>query len=219
MRFKIVLAGNRLYTVVIGTPKGNAKVLDPQDNYEKVAGSFFDSFKIMSALEADLAASWKEFSSAEGKFTVQFPGTPYQTSIPVNLNAKESTFHIISYQSSGVYSVMYLDYPESLDAEGVKSFLDDLRSGELEMSDQLGLNATVVSETDITVGGYPGRFLVAEFSDNRVYRRKMLLVKGRVYVITATAPRDDPKSPANNDSEKLSMKFINSFSLAEPAKH
>jgi len=219
IRFKIVLAGNRLYSLAVGTPKGDARVVDSQNSYEKVASGFFDSFKIMPVLEADLAASWKEFSSAEGKFTIQFPGTPYQSSLPVKLSLKESTFHITGYQSSGIYSVMYLDYPESLEPGDVKTFLDDIRIGELEKSGELGMKASVLSETDSTLGGYPGRFLVAELSDNRIYRRKMFLVKSRIYIITATAPKDDPKTPARNAYETLSMRFINSFSLAETAKH
>lgn len=219
IRLKIVLAGNRLYLITFSSPKGDARDLDSKDSYEKVASSFFDSFKIMPVLEADLAARWKEFSSAEGKFTIQFPGTPYQSSLAVNLSLKELTFHIIGYQSFGLYSVMYLDYPDSLDPGTLKTFLDDLRIGELEASTELGMKATVLSETDAIVGGYPGRFLVAELSDKRIYRRKMFLVKGRIYIIMATAPKDDLKTPASNVSEALSMRFINSFSLAEPAKH
>jgi hypothetical protein len=45
----------------------------------------------------------------------------------------------------------------------------------------------------------------------------MLVVKNRVYIITATAPKDDANT--GNSYEALSLKFINSFSfMAQPVK-
>jgi hypothetical protein len=51
-----------------------------------------------------------------------------------------------------------------------------------------------------------------QFSNNQIYRRKMVVVKNRVYIITATAPSDDPKV-GHNSYEALSLRFINSFGL------
>ena len=58
----------------------------------------------------------------------------------------------------------------------------------------------------------PEGFLELEFSNNQIYRRKMVVVKNRIYIMTATASKDDLKDE-NKSYEALSLKFINSFSL------
>jgi hypothetical protein len=53
--------------------------------------------------------------------------------------------------------------------------------------------------------------------NNRIYRRKMLVVKNCFYIITATAPRDDANT--GNSYETLSLRFIDSLSfMAQPMK-
>lgn len=64
--------------------------------------------------------------------------------------------------------------------------------------------------------GYPGRFLVLEFSNNQIYRRKMVVVKNRVYIITATAPKDHPK--LGNNQGKSRPPYQSLFSRAMPSK-
>jgi hypothetical protein len=75
------------------------------------------------------------------------------------------------------------------------------------------MNPKLLSETSILLDGYPGRFLVLGFSNNQIYRRKMVVVKNRVYILTVTAPRDDANT--GNSYEALSLRFINLFSLLE----
>lgn len=49
----------------------------------------------------------------------------------------------------------------------LKTFLDDLRLGQMDMQEQGFGKLTVMSETDITFDGYPGRLT----SDPKVYER------------------------------------------------
>lgn len=70
--------------LAVGTPKSDPKDLEPQKKYEAIATNFFDSFKIIPPLEADLTATWTEFSSADGKYRIQFPGAPWQFSSEIN---------------------------------------------------------------------------------------------------------------------------------------
>ena len=220
IRSKIVLEGNRQYVLAVGTPKGDPKNIEAQKNYDNLADSFFDSFKIMPSLEADLTATWTEFSSTEGKYRVQFPGTPFQWSFPLESLRPPSTLYLAAYASSGQYSVMYLDYakaPTPTDPAAMKNFLDDLREGQKVRQEQMGGKLTVVSETDITLDGYPGRFMVANINGIAVFRVKTIVMKNRVYFITVAMPRDDPKASDTNVYERLSMKFINSFNLMKEA--
>jgi hypothetical protein len=220
VRYKIVLAGNRQYVLAVGTPKGDPKNKDSQKNYDKFATSFFDSFKIAPPLEADLTATWTEFSSTEGKYRILFPGTPFQWAIPLEMLSTPSTFYGTAYASSGQYTVMYLDYAETpapTDRAAMKSFLDDLREGQKDRQEQTGGKLTVMSETDITLDGYPGRFMVADINGIAIFRVKTIVVKNRVYCITVLMPRDNPKASDTKVYERLAMKFINSFNLVKLA--
>ena len=213
-RMRYFVVGNRVYVVGLGSPKQNPKVVEPANDYETIATRFMDSFKITPPLEADMAAIWQEFSSTEGKFKVQFPGTPHQSSAPAE---SLGLVHVAQYQSAGLYSAMYIDYKETpKDLVATIELLDSLRLGELDQLVKQGITPILLSETTIFLNGHPGRVLVLEFS-NRIYRRKMLVVKNRIYIITATAPKDD--ATTRNKYETLSLRFLNSFSfIAGPAK-
>lgn len=214
MRMRILVAGNRLYVVGVGSPRENPASAGATNNYETIATRFMDSFKIIPALEADISAAWQEFSSSDGGFKVQFPGTPQQSSAPV---PSFGPVHVAQYQSAALYSAMYMDYSETpKDLVATIELLDSLRLGELDQLVKEGITPNLFSETTTSLDGYPGRLLVLEIS-NRMYRRKMLLVKNRVYIITATAPKDD--AITGKKYETLSLRFLNSFSfLVQPAK-
>lgn len=216
VRMKYFVAGNRVYAFGAGTPKKKPEVVDATHDYETLATSFMDSFKLIPPLEADVSGTWKEFLSVQGRFKVQFPGTPVESSLPAG---SSGLMHVAAYQSAALYSAMYLDYFETpKDFVAVMELLDNMRLGEFETAEKAGMNPKLLSETSISFDGFPGRFLVLEFSNNQIYRRKMIVVKNRVYILTATAPRDAPKV-GNNSYEALALKFINSFSLlGQPVK-
>ena len=113
---------------------------------------------------------------------------------------------------------MHLDYAETpavTDRAALKTFLDDLREGQKDRQEEMGGKLTVLSETDITFDGNPGRFMVADINGVAIFRAKTIVVKNVVYFITAFMPRDDPKAADPKVYEKLSMKFIDSFTLVK----
>ena len=216
LRHKILLAGNRMYLFGVGTPKGVGPISNLQNTYEKVANDFFDSFTIFPPLTADLAATWKEFLSTEGKFKIQFPGIPYESS-SMGAARDGSKMHTTTYQSAIPYTVSYVDDSRlPTDPAGLKNYFDSSRIAEFEWLRQQGVKSTILTESDITVGGYPGRFLVVELSTGDIYRRKIIIVKNRIFAVEATTPKTNPRTRGDNPYEKLSMRFINSFSLLGP---
>lgn len=207
MRHKLVVVGNRLYVLSMGSSKRP----DAQAEYEKRATAFFDSFKLMNPLEADLAGTWKEFSSAEGKFQIKFPGIPYQA--PLKLS-KELTFKVAGYQSAASYSARYLEFPQIVkDPAALKVFLDSMRDAELQYLEQSGNTPKVLSETDVTYDRHLGRMLVLELPKNVIYRNKTIVVNNRLYVLTAIVPKVDAQSEVGSAYERVTMRFIDSFSL------
>lgn len=204
IRNKLVVVGNRVYVLSVGSPKRP----EAQAEYDKLATTFFDSFKLLSPLVADLAVTWKEFSSAEGKFKIKFPGTPYQA--PLEL-PKALNFKVAGYQSAGSYSARYMDFPEiAKNPAALKMFLDRMRDAELEYLEKRGTKPKVLSETDITYDRYSGRMLVVELPNNMIYRNKTIVVNNRLYVLTTIVPKVEA---ARNAYEQLAMRFIDSFSL------
>jgi len=201
LRLKILVVANRTYVLMLGS----TKLPSAQGEYEKLATSFFDSFKLIPPLEADLNGTWKEFSSAEGSFKIQFPGSSYHTSL--------EKFHVAGYQSAGSYSARYMDFPEIVNGPAaLKAFLNKMRDAELEYLEQRGKQYKILSETDITHDRYSGRMLVLELPNNVIYRSKSIVVNNRLYVITVLVPKDDPNL-SGDIFERLSMKFIDSFGL------
>lgn len=217
VRVKYFVVGNRSYAVGAGTPKKQPQVIDATNNYEAIATSFMDSFKLIPPLEADASGSWKEFSSKEGGFKVRFPGTPIETSLPAG---SSGLMHVAGYNSAALYTVMYVDYYETpKDFVAIMELLDNLRLGEFETLEKQGRDPRLLSETSIWWNGYPGRFLELELSNNQIYRTRTIIVKNRVYITTVTAVMDDPKA-SERRYEKLALKFIDSFSLLEqPVKN
>ena len=203
-RHKIMVVGNRVYVLSVGSPKVQAE-------YEKRATSFFDSFKLMNPLEADLAGAWKEFSSADGKFRIKFPGTPYETTL--ELPKLEFKFQVAGYQSAGSYTARYMDLPLTVkNPAPVKVLMNIMRDAELEYLGRGGKKPKVLSETDITYDRYSGRMLVLELA-NVIYRNKTIVVNNRIYVLTAITPKVDAQSEAGKAYEQLVTRFIDSFGL------
>ena len=215
VRMRYFVKANRLYVFGVGTPKKIPPVIDATNDYEAIATRFMDSFKLITPLEADNTGPWKEFSSPGGKFKVLFPGTPLEASVPAGSSGH---MHVASYKSAALYSAMYLDYMETpKDFVAVMELLDNLRLGEFETAVKNGQNPKLLSECSISHEGFPGRLLVLENSNNQIYRRKVVLVKNRVYIVTATAPKDDS---GNKSYEALSLKFLDSFRLMDqPVKN
>jgi hypothetical protein len=216
LRQRILVAGNRMYVFGVGTPKGAVQASNSPNTYEKIANSFFDSFKIFPPLTADLSATWKEFSSTEGKFKISFPGIPYQSNA-MGSGPGGTQMHTAAYESAIYYIVSYVDDPKMpADPAGLKTYLDEQRDAQIKWFEQQGLKFTNLKETDITVGGYPGRFVEAEVSSGHIYRRKIVVVKNRFFTIDASTPKPDPGASGGDPYEKLSLKFMNSFSLIGP---
>ena len=82
-------------------------------------------------------AAWKEFSSKAGGFSIQFPGTPTESSQQMG----EFTLKLFQLHTAFEYSVMYADYPSwasDKDPALAKKILDDGLAGAVaEVKSQL----------------------------------------------------------------------------------
>lgn len=143
---------------------------------------------------------WKEFTSEEGRFTVNMPGQPSYNTQPVPTTQGTVTLHTYLIQHGVMaYGVMYNDVGGEV--ADVQQFLDSRRDGALST-----VKGTLVSEENITIDGHPGRELKLKTGDNIQYTGRHYLVNGRFYQVIATAP-------AGVNADAAIKKFLDSFKL------
>jgi hypothetical protein len=160
-------------------------------------------------------ASWKEFISAEGGFSVSMPGVPAANSSAVETELGGIVIHLYVLTTKlGEYGVSYADLPMRTDHPAlIKKILDGSRD------EVLANGASRLNETDIVLDGIVGRELILE-KNGLIGRHRMFFVDGRLYaVIFATPPNVAFRNgqPSSNPGdrtdlyEQTSARFFGSF--------
>ena len=167
--------------------------------------------------KSDNASGWKEFSSAEGQFTVLLPGTPKAdiATVGTPVGPLKSRFFVLE-TGTFLYYVSYVDLPEGPQtSEENKAALDKSR-------DRALAKHVLISEKDITLDGIVGRELLVERDTGLILKGRFFYARQRLYHVILTAPpnvvfRDGKPSPNAKDRtdlfEKTSAKFFDSFKL------
>jgi TonB family protein len=154
-------------------------------------------------------ASWKEYSSAEGRFSITFPGTPKVEVTTMNVPGGTFEIHIHNLKASSEYGVIYADYQIPVgDSNVAKQLLDNGAKGAAAT-----VNAELLSMTDITIDGSPGRLLRERLPDGRILKAKMYLVGRRLYQIAVTMPQAENAPDGGKADEEFADKFLDSFKL------
>jgi len=159
-----------------------------------------------SALAAD---DWKDFSSPEGRFSVDFPGTPQQAKQPMQTKVGTLVARIAMLSSSNnlFYGVLYLDYPK---ATLEKYSADDLLEGSRESAVKRVKGGRLVGEEKISLAGNPGRQFIVEAPGDVRMTVRVYLVNNRLYWLIASVKSSDKGSEKEADPTH----FFDSFKLA-----
>jgi hypothetical protein len=166
----------------------------------------------------DSASDWKEFSSAEGQFTVSLPGPPKADIATVGTPAGPLKSHFFVVETDKfLYYVSYVDLPAGPETpEENKAALDASR-------DRALANHRLISENDITLDGIVGRELLVD-RNGLILKGRFFYARQRLYHVILTAPpnivfRDGNPSPNAKDRtelfEKTSARFFDSFKLTK----
>lgn len=173
------------------------------------------------------AETWKEFSSAAGRFKVLLPGDPTETSETTELPLGKIERHKFTLEAGfASFRFSYSDFPITLTKPGeIKKFLDQLHeaNGDFFLGHPLSM-------TEIKLAGYPGReFKVA--TPDSMFRAKYFLVGNRLYQIAVATQTADfitrtwsaemlkENAPGQNATEiarsmeLFAAKFFDSFRL------
>jgi hypothetical protein len=144
---------------------------------------------------------WKQFRSAEGRFSVKLTTTPQIEAEEIESEIGLLPTHTFTAtDKGGAFVVAYTDFNDSTATIEPAEILDGARNGVRE-----SLNGTIVSEKEIKLNGHPGRDIVMT-TDELQARTNIYLVGTRMYQVIAVSPKS-AKAP------KSFAKFFASFRL------
>lgn len=151
--------------------------------------------------------NWEKFSSADGKFSILFPGIPETTNVIAEYSTVSGVSHIfyVNYNIQNTFAVAYDDSPLF-----AKSSIKKDPQEFLKLTQSLWIKepGKIVFEQQSKFEGYPAREFefAAGGKANYSIRVKMILVNQRVYLIYVIFLTANPH-PADRAT------FFNSFSL------
>ncbi len=160
-----------------------------------------------SPLGAAATGKWKLFTSTEGRFSVQLPGTPTASndSTPTAVGKIELHLFTVTGDKGSAWIANYSDYPAALTKlSNPNKILDGAMNGAVK-----GVSGTLKSKKTITVNGFPGREFEASAQQGLSFSGRIVLAENRMYQLTAVSvPGTIPKSDV--------VKFFNSLTITKP---
>ena len=148
------------------------------------------------------ANQWKEYSSDEGKFKVDFPGNPSLKTQKVNTAVGEIQVNMVLLEVRGVaYMASFNDYPsEFIKNSNEKDLLDGARDGAVA-----NVQGKLLSEQIIELNNAPGREIRVESADGKnTIVARIYLAGSRLYQVLVVTPKA-------NGFDKNIKKFLDSF--------
>lgn len=153
---------------------------------------------------------WVEFSPEGGGFTISVPGVAEENrqSVDTIVGTLEVVTYLVDTEPVG-YFVGYLDVPQVALQDGPDALIDGGRTGAIGNLE----GSTLISESDLTVEGYPANEFVASFTlegkaDAGIAKGRYILVGTRLYQVFVLAKKDA------GQSEEID-RFISSFELVK----
>lgn len=155
----------------------------------------------------------KEYVSPDGRFKIRFPDAPQEFDLQVDAKTGPVISHQLVLNTDVTYSLNFTDYPINLEnGDAVKATLDSARDGGLARVAKE--EPRVVSESDISLDGHPGRSLRVELKGDAILRLKIVLTENRQYVLAVGTPKGDLKNAeVQKRYDKIATGFFDSFKI------
>lgn len=142
------------------------------------------------------------FSSPEGLFSVELPGTPQQAAKPLSLQGGgASTLHQfwVDLDSDNItYMVIYNDYPADYASASPQELLETMRDGVVR-------DKTLTSDVPMDLFGVPGRAFTALDKEGWQYAVHQFLDGTRLYQLIVVNNKEHPAARTEQ--------FMNSFRI------
>lgn len=148
------------------------------------------------------------YSSKDGKFKVNFPGTPEISSqmVPTEAGDIEMFSYMVEKSATEAFMIAYGDYPSSMiDGNDPYDLIEGARDGALEKN-------VIESNKRMKVDGFPGtRTFAYDSTQNLYYVYEVVLANNRLYQIMAVRDGDYP-------TDKTIEDFMDSFTITMKKK-
>lgn len=142
------------------------------------------------------------FTSAEGRFSIDLPGTPQQSAKPLSLQGGgASTLHQfwVDIDNDNItYMVIYNDYPPDYATASPEELLQTMRDGVVR-------DKKLTSDVPIDLYSTPGRAFTALDKDGWQYAVHQFLDGSRLYQLIVVNNKDHPAARTEQ--------FLNSFRI------
>jgi hypothetical protein len=145
-----------------------------------------------------------KYYAADGKFKINFPGSPTRTTQTVETAAGNVELVMYAYDASSAesYLASYGDYPQaSIDAGTSDEQLKGAKDGFIS-----SMKLNITKEKSITLDGVPGIYVEAD-NGSMYVSYKVFLKKNRLYQIMYGSTSAIPKS--------VIASFVDSFELTD----
>lgn len=146
-------------------------------------------------------APWKEFSSAEGKFSAAMPDDPTTNAVATYTSKGRLLTHTVSSTDKELnqYLVSWTEYPEeSIEQRATETKFDKIRDALVGHKGGKVLSESAVNQ------GHPAREVTFSVPENRVIRVRFYFVRNRFYQVMAES---------KGENSEAVERFFNSFKL------
>lgn len=138
------------------------------------------------------APSYKSFTSDEGKFSADFPGTPKREARTES--AGDIELNLVHYSvdnGNEAVSVSFIDYPEAVAAQDPKALLNGIADGAANAADGNveGAESELKSKTPTTFDGHEAIDFEVDIDERRLAARAVL-VGTRMYLMQVVSEPD-----------------------------
>lgn len=168
--------------------------------------------ELVAVVDEHFPEAWQRFTSAEGSFSILFPGQPKHTTQVENDGPVSITTHRILFVSRHAsYEARFVDLPYQVDSpEKVKGVFDAIRTDLIAST-----KGQPLSESDITIAGHPGKQTVWKTQDGMLLKAEYLLSGNRVFWLLFGVTEDN-NLPAEirEFRESIAKKFFDSFTIS-----
>lgn len=176
------------------------------------AGSPVPGTELIAVIDEHMPEVWKSFRSAEGHFSVLFPGEPKELSREQNMQGGKITAHSFKVISTmALYQASFVEFPVKVDApEKITAVLNGARMDALEQ-----LKGQLLSESDMTFEGHPSRYITWRTDTGMLIKAKYILSDNRIYSLMFGIPEANNLPDVIQKFRKsIATKFFNSFKMS-----
>jgi hypothetical protein len=173
--------------------------------------------EITAVVAADIIPkAWQRFTSAEGQFSVRFPGKPKEMTQVQKVQGGSITAHRFQLISAmAVYEANFVDFPVRVDApEKVKGALDALRMDAVSNN-----KGQLLNESDMTIEGHPSRHIVLRTDKGILIRARYILSGNRIYSLLFGIPEESNlPDEIQHIRESIAIRFFDSFKMSSESQ-